>query len=271
MDILNTFAFFILGQNWMVVGYDSSYWPFFKVSLFISGFAILSSLWLIIKREIPHRQKHAVFFILLWCFLPIASLYAVSIYLMPCYTVRYVGLCHIPFYIVIAYAIHKIYPKIFKPAVLTFFLGINIFILNYYYNFPVKTQFRELAQQIYLNEESCHTILIDKGLFDTRGIEYYYHPGVSSVRMCTQGALNATIKRSENFWFVVSRWTHNSVYELLEDKSAREHFNDTYYLSKTVFLDTIKGFLFERKGTLAASSTVKKRQEDFYILRLNDS
>jgi uncharacterized membrane protein len=245
-DILNTFAFFILGQEWMVLGYTTTYESLYKVSLFIAGLSILSNVWFIIKSRTSSFQKQTVFFTLLWCLLPIVLLYICSICLWPCYVVKYVGVSYLALYILIAYTINRIYPLFLKTAVLMFFVIVNIYILTYYYDFPVKEQWKDSAQQIYAAKTSHDAIIVSSDLYGVDAFTYYYS-GNRPVKMCTQDNLTAMLENNIDFWFIMSRWTDRDVIEVITTKTGTENFRSNYFVKEKILLDTLKCFLLKRK------------------------
>ncbi len=244
--IFETFIFFIWGNNWIVKGYESRYIFFYKVFLFLIGVMIFFSTWATFRQKKSFHKKEAVFFMLLWCFLPISILYLVSIFMKPCYLVRYLGLSLFPVYILIAYSLDKVRIKFLKIFVLTVFLIPNMFTLYRYYNFPFKGEAREITQYIKSKKAIRDTILIYHLNGEASAVRYYY-PDIYYVHYLSPHTLKEIAEKNDNFWLLMPFHYVKSPYAILKDNGSGEDFPNIYDISEKKELRATKAFYFKRR------------------------
>ncbi|MBL7130465.1 MAG: glycosyltransferase family 39 protein [Candidatus Omnitrophica bacterium] len=251
--ILETFIFFIWGHECIIAEYANKYLFFCKVFLSLIGVMIFLGIWPALRQKKPFYKKEAVFFMLLWCFLPISVLYLVSIFITPCYLIRYVGLSLFPAYILIAYSLNKIRVKFLKIFVLAIFLIPNMFALYRYYNFPVKGEAREIVQYIKSKKTMPDTVLVHGFIEGADAIRYYY-PDIYRVNFFSPDALKEIVERKGNFWLVLS-FGYKEPLEFLKNEGVAEDFGSIYYLSEKVGLKATRLFFFKRRNTAQRNSS----------------
>ncbi len=244
--ILETFAYYLCGHDWMVGGYGNKYFFFCKIILFLFGAVVFLSSWFNLMKEKSSDMKRAVVFMLLWCFLPILILYSTSVLIKPCYQVKYVGFALFPLYILIAFSLAKIRPKFLSIIALIIFLILNAFALYQYYNFPAKGEAKTITQYIKSKKATPVNILV-YDIIESTSAFVYYCPSTYRINFIHQNCIREIIKNNESFWLIMPL-RGESAYETLKNNGAEEGFTNIYYASERVKFKTRRAIFFRRKN-----------------------
>jgi len=244
-SILDTFIFFIWGHGWIIAEYADKYLVFCKVFLFLMGLMIFMDVWSAFRKKESFHAKEAIFFMCLWCFLPVIILYLVSIFIKPCYQVSYVGLALFPAYILIAYSLNKINRKSLRIFILVVLLIPNMFALYRYYNFPVKGEAREISQYI-KSKKTMRDIVLVQGLIGGADSIKYYYPDIYSVNFFFPDTLKKIMRNRVDFWILVP-FGYKELLEFLKNEGVDEDFRNIYHLSEKVELKVTKAFFFSQR------------------------
>ncbi len=243
--IFETLIFFTWGQEWILQKLGREFLLFCNATMPIIAAMILWNIRFVFMPKKAFDKRAEMVFILLWCCLPVAISYLVSILIRPIYVVRYVSVSFLALNILIAYTLSKIKSTLLKFIILTVILVPNIIALNYYYNFPVKAQMREFAHYLKQKYNIGDRFLMHTELFGHATLPYYY-PGITDVFYLSSDAINEVINKRVNFWLLLPARYKQSLEYLKSEHLISEDFKHTYYQVDLKEFLTIRAYYFKR-------------------------
>ncbi|MBP6919521.1 MAG: glycosyltransferase family 39 protein [Candidatus Omnitrophica bacterium] len=200
--IIDTFIFFIAGHEWVLRALPRGFDVACKTAVTATGSMILADLWLTFKQTGPRAEKAHAALLVVWCLLPVAAVYTVSVLLKPIYVVRYVDTALLALLVLCARAICRMRAGYLVISFFIFYAILNIMTLNHYYRFQVKSPGREIADHLRSKQLADKYILIHSP-YEMRVIGYYY-PGIShAIRELTPQSFRNAIKHNRDLVFVV--------------------------------------------------------------------
>jgi len=255
--VFDTFVFFTCGSESMLCNLKQRYWLFSKVILMVIILIVLLDLWSIFKQAKLYEKRVEMFFLLLWCFLPVTIVYIISVSVKSIYMVRYVDIAFYPLCIIIAHVLARIRPVFFRIIFLSAYLAPNIIALNYYYHFPVKDPtMRDTAHFLKLELALNDNILVSN-LYAMRVLAYYC-PGVSKhIRGFTPKAVSDIINHGGDFWLITNIDGKQLIEVLERDGLIGPDFNNIYQQIEMKQIEGTKIIRF--KTTAGRFNTIQQR------------